>query len=104
MTNYATKDDIKLHQMVIIGTVLKLGIENNESQVQGSETQQTGNINLSNFALKLYNRFAQEREISSVTITNHILQQPAFFFPVTHQRIDWPRSGPVRTVAFFGDC
>ena len=21
-----------------------------------------------------------------------------------HTRVDWPRSGPVRTVAFFGDC
>ena len=40
----------------------------------------------SKFALRLYNRFAREREISGVPIANHILQQPAFFLPLGEQR------------------
>ena len=39
----------------------------------------------SKFALRLYNRFAREREISGA-IANHILQQPAFFLPLGEQR------------------
>jgi hypothetical protein len=98
MTNYATKDDIKLHQVVMMGAILKLSLEQQAQQiqyVQGADTQniqqaqyvqEPHRVDWSKFALRLYNRFAREREISGVTIANHILQQPAFFLPLGEQR------------------
>jgi hypothetical protein len=97
MTNYATKDDIKMHQLVIRAAVLRLSLEqvqadtltgsdpeplNNDSRSQRSKCD----VDWSKFALRLYNRFAREHEISGVTIANHILQQPAFFLPHGEQR------------------
>jgi hypothetical protein len=85
MTNYATKDDIKLHQVVMLAAVLRLSLEHTESEgqiqqpQQASQVPQAQRVDWSKFALRLYNRFAREREISGVAIANHILQQPAFF-------------------------
>jgi hypothetical protein len=42
MTNYATKNDIKLHQVVMMGAILKLSLEQQVQQiknVQGADTQ-----------------------------------------------------------------
>jgi hypothetical protein len=98
MTNYATKDDIKLHQVVMMGAVLRLSMEHAETEGRASQTQQVESarhaqpippaqtVDWSKFALRLYNRFAREREISGVAIANHILQQPAFYLPLGEQR------------------
>jgi hypothetical protein len=43
-------------------------------------------VDWSKFALRLYNKFAREREISGVAIANHILQQPTFFLPLGEQK------------------
>jgi hypothetical protein len=83
MTNYATKDDIKLHQVVMMAAVLRLTEEATSSNVQEERAQK---LDWSKFALRLYNRFAREREISGVAIANHILQQPALFLPLGEQR------------------
>ena len=96
MTNYATKDDIKMHQVVIKAAILKLCLDQehaeslprrehdslndvSQNEQMGTDTDQSTSVDWSKFALKLYNRFARECEISSVTIANHLLQQPAFF-------------------------
>jgi hypothetical protein len=91
MTNYATKDDMKLHQIVMMGAVLRLSMEHAETEGRASQTQQAESarhaqpippaqgVDWSKFALRLYNKFAREREISGVAIANHILQQPAFY-------------------------
>ena len=83
MTNYATKDDIKLHQVVMMAAVLRLSQEGATCNEQQEREQR---LDWSNFALRIYNRFAREREISGVAVANHLLQQPAFFLPLGNQR------------------
>ena len=74
-----------MHQVVIRAAVLKLSLNQVQADLQAgyvqdsldnvSQNQRSGTeIDWSKFALKLYNRFAREREISGVTIANHILQ------------------------------
>ena len=75
-----------------MAAVLRLSLEHAESEGQTQQPQQTQQapqaqrVDWSKFALRLYNRFAREREISGVAIANHILQQPAFFLPLGEQR------------------
>ena len=75
-----------------MAAVLRLSLEHAESDAQTQQPQQTQQapqaqrVDWSKFALRLYNRFAREREISGVAIANHILQQPAFFLPLGEQR------------------
>jgi hypothetical protein len=44
MTNYATKDDIKLHHIVMMGAILKLSLERQEQQIQRVQGADIQNI------------------------------------------------------------
>ena len=74
--------------------------------VQGAVTQEPHRVDWSKFTLWLYNRFAREREISGVTIANHILQQPTFFLPLREQKkvninLFWVRYEVTRIAALY---
>jgi hypothetical protein len=49
MTNYATKDDIKLHQVVMMGAILKLSLEQQAQQIQSVQGAVTQNIQQSQY-------------------------------------------------------
>jgi hypothetical protein len=95
MFNYATKDDVKMHQLVLSAALFKAAMETMEkadasteqSNIHCRENAIHRGIKPGDFAMKVYNRFQKEREVGAVTISSYLLGQPAFYMPNMKTRI-----------------
>ena len=83
MSNYATKDDVKLHQLVMTAAILKASLDKAVA-VEGdltAEQRRLLDMRPSDYAMKIYNQFRKEREIGAVMISSYLIGNPAFYMP-----------------------
>ena len=80
LTNYATKDDVSPHQMVLKAALLKESIE----KAKATQTPDATDIRLRekdtvDFMLRCFNSLSHDREISGVQIASSLLQLPTYY-------------------------
>jgi hypothetical protein len=66
MSNYATKDDVKVHQLVMTAAILKASLEKAAVE-EGNltpEQQRLLNMRPADYPMKVYNQFLAMKEIS----------------------------------------
>ena len=77
ITNYATKDDVSPHQIVLKAALIKRSIEKAKAATNPDATdlrlQKKG---MDQFALRCFNALSHDREISGVQIASSLLQLP----------------------------
>jgi hypothetical protein len=75
MFNYSTKDDLKMHQLVLSVAMFKNALEE-AAEAAGPLNVANGSVNTKtgDFAIKVYHRFQREREVGAVTIASFLMQ------------------------------
>ena len=79
ITNYATKDDVSPEQVLAKAALLKQSID----KANATETPTSSDLRLRDkgkgkFALRCFNSFSNDREISGVQVASTLLQLPTF--------------------------
>ena len=89
MFNYSTKDDVKMHQLVLSAAMFKNALEKaaEATGILNPAQQKLVETKTGDFAMKVYHRFQREREVGAVTIASFLMQQPAFYMPNEKSRI-----------------
>jgi hypothetical protein len=83
MSNYATKDDVKVHQLVMTAAILKASLEKAAAE-EGNltpEQQRLLDMRPADYPMKVYNQFRKEREVGAVMISSYLIGNPAFYMP-----------------------
>ena len=80
LTNYATKDDVSPHQMVLKAALLKESAEKAKMTATPNATDlRLRQADPSKFLLRWFNAFALDREVSGVQIASSLLQLPSYY-------------------------
>ena len=80
ITNYATKDDVSPHQILVKAALLKRSIE--DAKAAKAPTAQDLRISrkdMDQFSLRCFNTLSHDREISGVQIASSLLQLPNYY-------------------------
>lgn len=73
MTNYGTKDDMKMHELVMSAAIYKAVIEKQE------EESSKGEYDWSKFTMRVYNRLQKKTQLSGSVIANILLGYDNYF-------------------------
>ena len=70
MSNYATKDDVKLYQLVMTVTILKASLEKAAAEEEDLTAEQRRLLEMrpADYAVKICNQFRKEREVGAITV------------------------------------
>src|SRR6267378_1932906 len=80
ITNYATKDDVSPEQILAKAALLKQSIDKaNATDAPSSSDLRLRERGMDNFALRCFNTFSNDREISGVQVASTLLQLPTFY-------------------------
>ena len=80
LTNYAAKDDIKPHQMILKAALVKEAIEKAKATSEPSPQQlRLWDAGEDQFLLRSFNSLSNDREISGVQIASSLLQLPPYY-------------------------
>jgi hypothetical protein len=95
ITNYTTKDDVSLLQMVTKATLLKQAINQaNTTQSPTTTQMRLRQKGMDNFALCCFNSLSQDREVSGVPVASTLLQFPSYYtlnYNFSHLNLWWLR-------------
>ena len=80
ITNYATKDDVSPHQMLVKAALLKQSIK----KAKATSTPNANNLqirrkDIDQFAFRCFNTLSHDHKISSVQIASSLLQLPSYY-------------------------
>ena len=83
MSNYSTKDDVKLHQLVMTASVFKSALEKATAAKENLTPQQLRLLKTKpgDYAMKIYHQFRKEKEVGAVSIAAFLIGHPAFYMP-----------------------
>ncbi|KAH7120149.1 hypothetical protein B0J13DRAFT_166144 [Dactylonectria estremocensis] len=80
LTNYATKDDVSPHQMLVKAALLKQSMDKAKAtQTPDAADMRFRKMDMDQFALRCFNTLSHDREISGVQIANSLLQLPTYY-------------------------
>src|SRR2546423_1553450 len=80
LTNYATKDDVSPHQMLVKAALLKQSMDKaRTTQTPDAADMRFRKMDMDQFALRCFNTLSHDREISGVQIANSLLQLPTYY-------------------------
>jgi PIF1-like helicase len=83
MSAYSTKDDVKLHQLVMTASVFKSALEKATAAKENLTPQQLRLLKTKpgDYAMKIYHQFRKEKEVGAVSIAAFLIGHPAFYMP-----------------------
>ena len=83
MSNYSTKDDVKLHQLVMTASIFKSALEKATAVKENLSPRQLALLKTKpgDYAMKVYHQFRKEREVGAVSIAAFLLGHPSFYMP-----------------------
>ena len=80
MTNYATKYDVSQYQLILTASMVKRTLEDAKAATEPSEQQlRIRRQDMDKFALRAFNRLAQDREISGPQVASSLLNLPDYY-------------------------
>jgi hypothetical protein len=79
LTNYATKDDVSPHQMILKAALLKESAEKARITATHESEPRYREANPAKFLLRSFNALAADREVSGVQIASSLLQLPSHY-------------------------
>jgi hypothetical protein len=67
MSNYSTKDDVKLHQLVMTASIFKSALEKATAAKENLTPKQLGLLKtkLGDYFMKVYHQFRKEKEVGA---------------------------------------
>jgi hypothetical protein len=101
MSNYSTKDDVKLHQLVMTASIFKSALEKATAAKENLTPQQLRLLKTKpgDYAMKIYHQFRKEKEVGAVSIAAFLIGHPAFYMPnekTKHLDLFWVKRNVVR--------
>ena len=83
MSNYSTKDDVKLHQLVMTASIFKSALEKATAAKENLTPQQLSLLKTKpgDYAMKVYHQFRKEKEVGAVSVAAFLIGNPAFYMP-----------------------
>jgi hypothetical protein len=90
MTNYATKHDVGQYQLILTAALVKRALEDAKSVADPSEVQlRIRRQDMDKFALRAFNRLANDREVSGPQAASCLLGLPdSYKLPTTIRRLN----------------
>ena len=90
MTNYATKHDVGQHQLILTAALVKRALEDAKAAAVPSEAQlRIRSQDMDKFALRAFNRLANDREVSGPQAASCLLGLPdSYKLPTTIRRLN----------------
>jgi PIF1-like helicase len=83
MSNYSTKDDVKLHQLVMTASIFKSALDKATAAKENLTPKQLSLLKTKpgDYAMKVYHQFRKEKEVGAVSIAAFLIGNPAFYMP-----------------------
>jgi hypothetical protein len=87
ISNYATKLDVKQHQLVMCTAILKRALEDAvQAESPSREQERLRDTDRSKFLMKVWNRFNKEREVGCVLVASYLLGHEEYYTPYKNSR------------------